>query len=77
MPSQCPKQTCRLRSAWRKIVWKFPLHRNPMRLNMSSAIRIDCVDPFTDSEPLRDVTEGTSLVPRVAEEFSYWIGKGQ
>jgi hypothetical protein len=42
---------------------------------MSSAIRINYVDFLTDGESLRNATEGISLMLRVAEEFSYWIGK--
>jgi hypothetical protein len=48
-----------------------------MRLKVSSAIRIDWVEPLTDGEPLHDAIEGISLALGVAEEFSYWIGKGQ
>jgi predicted DNA-binding ribbon-helix-helix protein len=44
---------------------------------MSSAIRVNCLDFLMDGESLRDAIEGISLMLRVAEEFSYWIRKGQ
>lgn len=37
---------------------------------MSSAIRIDRLEPLTDGEPLHDAAKGISWVLGVAEEFS-------
>ena len=41
---------------------------SPMRLKVSSAMRIDSVEPLTEGEPLHDAAEGISWVLRYSDE---------
>ena len=53
---------------------RLPTYWSPMRLNVSSAIRIDSVEPLMEGEPLHEAPEGISWVLGQSEEAErlYW-----
>ena len=57
-----------------KIVGKFLSYCSPMRLHVSSAICIDCLEPLTDGEPLHDAAKGISWGSRRVQLVNW---KGQ